>query len=32
MIAIGHPFTGIDTMIMDENETPVQTGEQGDYG
>ena len=30
MIAIGHPFTGIDTMIMDENETPVQTGEQGE--
>ena len=30
MIAIGHPFTGINTMIMDEKETPVQTGEQGE--
>ena len=30
MIAIGHPFTGIDTMIMDEKGIPVQTGEQGE--
>ena len=28
MIAIGHPFTGIDTMIMDEKGIPVQTGVQ----
>ena len=30
MIAIGHPFTGIDTLIMDEKGIPVQTGEQGE--
>ena len=30
MIAIGHPFTGIDTLIMDEKEIPMQTGEQGE--
>lgn len=30
MVAIGQPFAGLDAIIMDEQETPVPTGEQGE--